>query len=541
MHRITQNLLVLSLMTPVVSGQKLLDVVFGDDSQDNLGSYLAFVGDVNGDGHDDVIVGVPLNSPGFMAMARVYSGADRSVLYEFPQPVPSSEFGAAVAGAGDVNDDGVPDVMIGAPSESGDGFARVYSGADGSLLHVWTSGVFSSFGESLDGIGDVDGDGHDDVAVGNPSDPDGPGTPGSVTVFSGDTGAQLYKVTGASHNIAFGSAVLGAGDLNGDGTPDIVVGAPWEDPGGNNSGKVWALDGADGSTLWSDDGAGATHEYGDYLARAGDVNNDGRPDVLAGAGDSNYVRVLSGVDGSVIWNITGSSDFFGPDAATIGDINGDGHDDFAIGNPILVDPRDEVAYYSGRTGLEMGRFIADENNTSFGRALAGGGDLDGDGTLDLVIGNPGDDDAAGNAGSMWFFAFSDPIGTTYCDPAVLNTEGLSGVTTAYGSTSVADNCLTLWVSNIPDSEFGYFVASQAQGLVQPATSSGVLCLSGQIARFNRGEEIFRGPLAAIKIDLTTVPIVGSMNVLPGETWNFQAWYRDGTTNNFTDAVTISFQ
>ncbi len=134
------------------------------------------------------------------------------------------------------------------------------------------------------------------------------------------------------------------------------------------------------------------------------------------------------------------------------------------------------------------------------------------------------------------------IGTSYCSPAIPNGTGLPGIITATGSIAVIDNDVTLTADQLPVN-FGYFLNSQTQGFFNPPGSNGFICLGGAVGRYNQSQNIIVGPTGSIQIDLTAVPQpAGLVAVVPGETWNFQAWYRDvGNTNNFTDAVSVLFQ
>ncbi len=142
---------------------------------------------------------------------------------------------------------------------------------------------------------------------------------------------------------------------------------------------------------------------------------------------------------------------------------------------------------------------------------------------------------------------STPIGSSYCGPAVPNSSGQPGVIAAYGSDVVGDNDVTLMASQLATNEFGYFLNSQTQGfVVGPGSSQGNLCLGGATGRHisTLGSSGATGELNAV-LDLTQIPTPGGpYAVQPGETWNFQCWFRDhnpGSTSNFTDGVEILFQ
>jgi hypothetical protein len=139
------------------------------------------------------------------------------------------------------------------------------------------------------------------------------------------------------------------------------------------------------------------------------------------------------------------------------------------------------------------------------------------------------------------------IGAPYCGPAVLNSTGQPGVIRAFGSTVTGSGQVMLEARELPHLQFGYFLNSMSQGSVaNPAGSQGVLCLSGGIGRY-AAQVVNTGPLgvATLVLDPAQTPTpTGSVAIAPGDTWNFQFWFRDGNptpTSNFTDAVSITFQ
>ena len=149
------------------------------------------------------------------------------------------------------------------------------------------------------------------------------------------------------------------------------------------------------------------------------------------------------------------------------------------------------------------------------------------------------------SGSARVFSGCDALGTTYCSPAVANSTGVPAVITACGSTEADGGYFMLRAADLPPDQFGYFLASATQGFVpNPGGSQGNLCLTGTIGRF--GKQIQNsGPVGAftIQVDLTNIPTSPPHTVLAGETWNFQAWFRDvnpGPTSNFTDGIAVSF-
>ena len=143
----------------------------------------------------------------------------------------------------------------------------------------------------------------------------------------------------------------------------------------------------------------------------------------------------------------------------------------------------------------------------------------------------------------WVVTLPGPVGTRYCSPAVVNSTGLPGVLDAFGSDVAADNAVVLEASDLPPNQFGYFLNGPTQGLVQPPGAAGNLCLSGQIGRHTA--DLFHtgaSGTASLVLDLTDLPFPsGNHAIQPGETWNFTTWFRDGSTSNFTDGVSILFQ
>jgi hypothetical protein len=135
------------------------------------------------------------------------------------------------------------------------------------------------------------------------------------------------------------------------------------------------------------------------------------------------------------------------------------------------------------------------------------------------------------------------IGQNYCGPAVPNSSGQPGVISAGGCTVVSANSLTLTASQVPTNTFGYFLGGQTKGSSTPPGSPGILCLSGSIGRFaNQVQNSGAGGSFSIPVDLTNMPPPLQQIVLPGDTWNFTAWFRDGAgVSNFTDGIEITFE
>jgi FG-GAP repeat protein/VCBS repeat protein len=300
------------------------------------GYAIADAGDVNGDGVPDVVSGAP-GQGNDIGHAYVYSGATGRTIVRLRGHRHADAFGAAVSGAGDVNGDGVPDLLVGAPgSGKRAGHAYVISGRTHRVIRVLSAGRRGDlFGAGTAHTADLNGDGVDDLIVGASGMSPGHG---AASVYSGRTGKLLFRIGGERENVAFGQFfVAGVGDLNGDGVPDVYVG----DYGSNNAGQAGGFaavySGVDGSRLHAWRGA-AGQGMGPGRS-AGDVNGDGVPDIIVGnytssdgAPAAGKVQVFSGATGKRLRTITSTTpnENLGFDAVGLGDTNGNGTPDFLV-------------------------------------------------------------------------------------------------------------------------------------------------------------------------------------------------------------------
>lgn len=186
-----------------------------------FGQRMEMVPDVDGDGLNDLVIAQD-------GRVGIYAGGSGAHLYELGTPEPLSRFGCDISVAGDANGDGVTDIVIGILTRSRDGKGAVLCcGRTGAEIHAWTGPPEDVFGMSVAGLGDVDGDGAADVAVGAPQHRFWPPVrdpgPGYVRVFSGRDGSELFTLHGDANESGFGTVLGAAGDVDGDTVPDLVV------------------------------------------------------------------------------------------------------------------------------------------------------------------------------------------------------------------------------------------------------------------------------------------------------------------------------
>ncbi len=380
---------------------------FWNDSQSaaGYGTRTASAGDVNGDGYDDVLVGAPSwkdanGTP--VGSVWVYSGATGAVLWNWTgdpawSTFGASEFGAALAGAGDVDGDGLDDVLVGAPEAATaaiqSGAVFLYSGATGALLLQVDGNANDRMGSAVAGLDDLDGDGVVDFVVGADRAPSAnPFVKGLAYLISGQTGGVVATLDdGVSLFGKFGSRLAALGDVDGDGFRDLTVAEPFGAAGGlGAAGRLVVYSGAPaspGAVLYTISGGEIAGHLGSSVASAGDVDGDGLDDIVAGAPEEGsvgqgFVYVFSGQNGAVLHQVTPSGLLPGARAgrsvAGAGDVNGDGLSDFVLGAP----GAGRVELRDGVTGTLLRAWTGND----LGTALARGGDVNGDGAEDLLIG-----------------------------------------------------------------------------------------------------------------------------------------------------------
>ncbi|MFT7619265.1 MAG: hypothetical protein ACI97A_002915 [Planctomycetota bacterium] len=314
-------------------------------SGDQYGLSVSDAGDVNADGFDDFIVGAPFddtNGPAAGA-AYLYSGATGNLLYAIGG-LTGDNFGTSVSGAGDVNADGFDDFIIGSPRNGAggtdSGSIYVYSGINGAFLFTKFGFAGDQLGRAVSAAGDVDADGYDDVIVGSPFNDFGGTDAGAAYIFSGLTSSILFSKAGTLGS-NFGWSVDGTGDVNRDGFDDVIVGSPVTGTAGPNSGASFVYSGIDASQLYSNIG-NSGDLFGWSVAGAGDVNGDGFADFIVGAplndgaaNNGGAIAIYSGIDGALLSTAAGAGagNNLGYSVDGAGIINFDQFNDVIVGSP----------------------------------------------------------------------------------------------------------------------------------------------------------------------------------------------------------------
>ena len=446
---------------------------WGEDADDWSGYSAAGVGDVNGDGYDDILIGacgdddcgdragqtyLIFGKPSSWAMDIDLSSADAS----FRGENADDYSGYSVAEAGDIDGDGYDDILIGAYRYDGGNKAGqtylIFGKPSGWAMDTPLSASDASFlgedindysGYSVAGAGDVNGDGYDDILIGAYFNEEAGFGSGQTYLIFGKSSGWVMDTDLSTSDASFrgediddysGRAVAGAGDVNGDGYDDILIGAWGDDDGGDWAGQTYLILGK--ASGWSMDtdlsasdasflGENGYDRSGWSVAGAGDVNGDGYDDILIGAKnngdeaqDSGQTYLIFGKHSSWVMDMPlsesnasfwgeGRDDYSGNSVVSAGDINGDGYDDILIG----AYNNDDGGEDTGQTYLILGKtsgwsmdtglsasdasFEGEYEGDTAGRSVAGAGDVNGDGFDDILIGAPGSDDGATNAGQTY--------------------------------------------------------------------------------------------------------------------------------------------
>ncbi len=382
---------------------RLVRTFQGEAAGDQFGWVSAPIPDLDGDGVDEVAITAPFHDANGNASGRVTVVSPRTghELFHADGNGGGWQLGISVRDAGDVNGDGVCDVIAGAPFPSSRGRIQVWSGKPsdhGALLLAQRQGsVGGTFGASVTGLGDVDGDGFGDVAGAAPLDDTAGANAGRVWVLSGADGGEtvLWTIDGDAAGDQLGTALARLRDVTGDGRDELIVGARNAGPG--QRGQAYVYDVAAQTRLYTLDADASAVDFGlFFVADAGDVNANGFADVYVsdfsdaalGPG-TGRAYVFEGQDGARLWALGGAQagEGFGIGRG-MGDANGDGHADL-----LLCGWTDGAgASGAGKAVVVSGSDLSvlqEVTSTFPGEGLGfdahGIGDVDGDGELDLFL------------------------------------------------------------------------------------------------------------------------------------------------------------
>ncbi len=445
--------------------------------------------DVNHDGFADLLVGAPGFDGAFTDTGRLmlFMGSARGIgsipVWSVDGDVSGARLGQAVANAGDVNGDGIADIIVGAPGSGVGGRAYVYYGNASTYFNVTPAvlelgQVSGNFGFSVARAGLVNNDSYSDVIVGAPGADKALVYQGSV---AGVITTAAQTLTGDQLGSQFGVLVSGGGDIDNNGFDDVLVGADLYDNGEADEGRLYAYMGASG-------GISATHAWyiesnqvnarmGRGAAIVGDMNGDNYDDVIAGAwaydgGSTDEGRIyvlygpISGPVASPALTIEKNlaDHYLGFSIAVAGDVNRDGYADAIIGGANGytaggVNAGRAYVYYGSDTGIVTAEgltFTSTDNTARMGVSVAGGADVDNDGYDDTAVGaDLWDNGAFVDAGRAYVYLSPRQTAGVVLSPAntlleVSESMGYSSFSVALTSAPSADVYIELIVGDVSE-------------------------------------------------------------------------------------------
>ncbi|MFT7486521.1 MAG: hypothetical protein ACI9F9_002376 [Candidatus Paceibacteria bacterium] len=534
--------------------QSTLFAIDGTAANDRLGQDIDSVGDYDGDGVLDFVVGAPQDGAifgGGDGYARIYSGVDGTALATMTGGAGQEAFGTTVAGIGDLDGDGIQEIAVGAPYFDGPGLQRgrvvIFDGLTRSVLFTFVGDLDGDrMGTIVAGVGDINNDGTPDLAASAFGSDVTSSNSGTVRVFSGFNGSTLHSFEGSGPNSHLGVSIIPVGDFDGDGFDDLCVGAL--------IGPVEIYSGQTGGLLQSFPSPGANDAFGSGVAYLGDLTGDGTSEFLIGAPQNSvfsnaagYARVLDGTTGATIVEFLGDvvGDEFGYSVESAGDFNGDGIVDYIVGAPASQDTG-RLGYarvFSGANGAILKVFTAESGTSRLGFKLRLLGDINGDGTTEFAVAEPDSDTPGIRSGQLTVetgVAAICPTPVNYC-VSLPNTTGQVAAISYTGTNFFTNNDLVLQASNCPPGQFGLFFYGPSRAFA--VFGSGIRCVGGGLFRLQPALTIDPAGFASRAIDTSLMAgTSGAINA--GDTWDFQFWFRDPNDGNglqnLTDGLEVIF-
>ncbi len=385
----------------------------GSSNYVGLGSKLHAVSDLNQDGVADFLSVAPNGDYAGHARTGVItaiSGADGTHLWQYAGWVDHQLVGKYMAYPGDFDGDQMDDFLIGEPEVSSNGHVEngritALRGSDGTILwQMLGPSDHARLGENMDTLGDINSDGVPDILCAMPLASTGSlYFNGSILVISGAWGSTVWLVNGAASDENLGAQIAVTTDLDGDTLPDILsLASDASSNGLYQNGVASALSAASGTILWRRDGAGSFEHMAQVAKASEDVDGDGVLDLLlrapsgssAGFFNNGWVEMVSGATGTMLWHVDGNQHDMnlGSSALKIGDVDLDGIPDFAVSSPgssgLGMVENGLLEAYSSASGTLLWSTQGSVNYGRFGSGLLALDDVDGDGLGDLLTGLP---------------------------------------------------------------------------------------------------------------------------------------------------------